>query len=417
MKDRYDVIVIGGGSAGIAAAIAAARQDARVLLIERHGYLGGAGTASLVHTFCGLYSPGDSPVLAHPGVPSEVARGLIADGVAQHPLRLGRVHVLPHHPALLAVWYDRLCAGTPHLDVRLHTEVIGASLESGRLAQIQTICRGVRAQITAHTFVDASGDAVLAEYGQHPWSMTPQHELQRPAYIAAVQGVNSSVLQNDGPIALAGRIAQAVSAGKLPQECLGAHFRASQHAGEVFITLDLAGGDHYDPLSSENLTAIEIDGRKTIMALLSHLPDFSRAFVSAWPARAGIRESRSWRGLYELTEEDILTSATFDDGVAAATWPLELRETTKGPRLMHPYEPKAADIPLRSLRAASLSNVFIAGRCISASHRAQASIRVMGTALATGQAAGVAAALLARGEDDESLASAVRLALNQLPAA
>jgi hypothetical protein len=417
MNEHYDVIVIGGGSAGIAAAIAAVRKDARVLLIERHGYLGGAGTASLVHTFCGLYSPGDSPVLAHPGIPSEVARRLIADGVAQHPLRLGRVHVLPHHPALLAVWYDRLCAGISHLDVRLHTEVVGASLQADRLAQIQTNCRGVQAQITAHTFVDASGDAVLAQYGQQAWSIAPAHELQRPAYIAAVQGVDSSVLQNDGPIALAGQIAQAVSAGKLPIECLGAHFRPSQHAGEIFITLDLPGGDHYDPLSCESLTAIEITGRKTIIALLSHLPDFSRAFVSAWPVRAGIRESRRWLGLYELNEEDILTSATFDDGVAAATWPMELRETVKGPRLLHPHEPRAADIPLRSLRAASLRNVFIAGRHISASHRAQASIRVMGTALATGQAAGIAAALLARGESDESLASAVRLALHQLPAA
>jgi hypothetical protein len=315
----------------------------------------------------------------------------------------------------LAAWYDRLCSETPGLDVRLHTEVIAASLDSTRLDHIETLCRGSCAQVCASTIVDASGDAVLAEYCRQPFDLVPSDQLQRPAFIAAVQNVDAGVLQNEGPILLAGQIAQGVSAGKLPQECLGTHFRASQHRGEVFVTVDLPGGQNYEPVSSRSLSALEMAGRQTITALLSYLPDFSKAFVSAWPVRAGIRESRRWRGRYELSEEDILTSATFDDGVAAATWPIELRETTKGPRLLYPHEPKAADIPLRSLRAAGMENVFIAGRCISATHRAQASIRVMGTALATGQAAGVASALLAGGTADESLTALVCKALDELP--
>ena len=92
MNEQYDVAVIGGGSAGIAAALAAARRGARVVLVERHGYLGGAGTASLVHTFCGLYLPGDEPLLAHLGIPSEVARRLVTDRIAQG--------VLKHHHKL-----------------------------------------------------------------------------------------------------------------------------------------------------------------------------------------------------------------------------------------------------------------------------------------------------------------------------
>ncbi len=415
MNERYDVAVIGGGSAGIAAALAAARLGARVVLIERHGYLGGAGTASLVHTFCGLYLLSDEPQLAHPGIPSEIAGRLMKDRIARPPLRLGRVHVLPHHPMLLAAWYDRLCSGTPDLEVRLHTEVINASLNGMRLEHIETLCRGKRSLISARAYVDASGDAVLAEYCGQPFDMVPSGELQRPAFIAVLQNVDVGMLENDRPIALAGQIAQAVSAGNLPPECLGTHFRGSQHSGEIFITVDLPGGHDYDPLSSKSLTAIEMVGRKTIMALLSYFPDFSRAFVSAWPAQAGIRESRRWRGRYDLSEEDILTSTTFEDGVAAATWPIELRETTKGPRLLYPQEPKAADIPLRSLRSAEIENVFLAGRCISATHRAQASIRVMGTALATGQATGIASAQLAGGTTDESLSSTVRNVLGGLP--
>lgn len=410
----FDVVVLGGGSAGVAAAVAASRRGARVLLLERHGFLGGAGTASLVHTFCGLYQPGEAAVLANDGIPAEFARRMIADGVAGEPLKMGRVHVLPHHPLKLAAWYDAIVAELPDLELRLHTEVVDAGERDGRIEHLVTKCRGTHDDIEAKAFVDASGDAVLAEYVQQPWEMAATKELQRPAYIAAVQGMDHARLQGDGALSLAGEIAQAVRSGNLPTECLGAHFRPSQNACEIFITVDLPGdpaGGSYDPLSPASLTQVEMTGRKTVAALLAHLPSFSGTFVSAWPARAGIRESRRWIGGYTLTEDDILMSARFDDAVAAASWPIELRETAKGPRLLHPQEPKCADIPLRALRPAALRNVFVAGRCISSTHRAQASIRVMGTALATGQAAGLAAALCADKTADESLVARVQESL------
>jgi succinate dehydrogenase/fumarate reductase flavoprotein subunit len=106
MNETCDVVVIGGGSAGVAAAVAAARSGAKVILIERYGYLGGAGTASLVHTFCGLYRLDENVKTANPGLPTELPLRLIEYGVAQAPVKLGRVHVLPHHPMKLAAWYD-----------------------------------------------------------------------------------------------------------------------------------------------------------------------------------------------------------------------------------------------------------------------------------------------------------------------
>ena len=112
----------------------------------------------------------------------------------------------------------------------------------------------------------------------------------------------------------------------------------------------------------------------------------------AWPARAGVRESRRATGVCELTKDDFLKGAAFDDGVASTSWPMELRERATGPRWQFPETPRAAQIPLRSLRHRDVENLWIAGRCISASHEAQASIRVIGTCLATGEAAGIAAA-------------------------
>jgi hypothetical protein len=150
-------------------------------------------------------------------------------------------------------------------------------------------------------------------------------------------------------------------------------------------------------------------------AIVDHLrasfEGFAHASVTTLPVCAGIRESRSWIGEAVLTEEDILESRSGDQAIANATWPIELRETARGARLLYPREPKACGIPLGCLRARDLQNVFIAGRCISATHRAQASIRVMGTALATGQAAGMAAALTVG--DTPTIAQHVRHLLSQ----
>jgi hypothetical protein len=116
--------------------------------------------------------------------------------------------------------------------------------------------------------------------------------------------------------------------------------------------------------------------------------------VKQWPSRLGVRESRRACGVYQLTREDVLSERRFADGVARAVWPMEFREDARGPRLVYAAGMDGTDIPLRCLRHANMSNLWLAGRCISADHDAAASIRVMGTCLASGQAAGAAAALL-----------------------
>ena len=127
-RELFDLAVIGGGSAGLAAAVTAARTGARVLLIERHGFLGGMGTASLVHTFCGLYLLRDEPgaVHANPGFASEMAdRMIAATGIG--PVRMGRVDVLPQHPVEFVRIADEMVSAEPLIELRLHTEVISIS--------------------------------------------------------------------------------------------------------------------------------------------------------------------------------------------------------------------------------------------------------------------------------------------------
>ena len=412
--EAFDVCVAGGGSAGLAAAVAAARMGARTLLVERHGVLGGMATAALVHSMCGLYRlprEGEPAELANAGFAAEFAARLTALGGASGPVRMGRVDVLLHRPAVFARLADAFVRETPGLTVRLHTELVDADDDTAALS-----CRGIARRVRARAWVDTTGDAVLAALRDAPTETETSAHLQRPAFIFALGGVDPVRLDDEHRLRLARKIVLAVRAGTLPESALGAHFRASPQAGEAFVTIDLDGGPDFDPLDPACLTALEAQGRE----LAERLTDFLRAegeglapvYVAGWPGRAGVRESRRIVGQYRVETEDIERGTQFPDTVAYAAWPMEMRENTRGPKLRFPTGANAGGIPLRALRAQDDARLFMAGRCMSCSHPAQASLRVIGTCLATGEAAGLAAAGLA--VHDECDADAVRTARKRL---
>lgn len=397
MTDTFDVVVAGGGSAGLAAAVASARLGARTLLVERHGSLGGMATAALVHSICGLYrlpmEKGAPAVLANEGFAAEFARRLCATGGAQGPLRMGRVDVLLHRPAAFAQLADRLVRETAGLTTILHAEIVGADADS-----LTITCRGTFQKIQAAAWVDATGDGVLATLRGVPSEIETHAHLQRPAFIFALGNVEPASLDDNARLRLAKRIVQAVRAGQLPASALGTHFRASPQPGEAFVTIDLSGGPDFDPLDPVCLSNLETEGRELaegIVALLREDQDHARCYVAAWPSRAGVRESRRIVGRYRLETADVESGAQFDDAIAFTAWPMELRENTQGPKLRFPTGDTPCGVPLRSLRALGDDALFVAGRCLSSSHEAQASLRVIGTCLATGEAVGLAAALKA----------------------
>jgi hypothetical protein len=366
-------------------------------------------SAALVHSICGLYqlSKGDAaPVMANEGFASEFARRLIASGGASGPVRMGRVEVLLHRPVAFAHLCDALVRETPDLEVRLQSEIVSAGADS-----VSLVWRGCVEKVIAKAFVDTSGDAVLAALRGAPCEMETTR-LQRPAYIFALGGVAAGKLGDDARLRIARQISQAVKGSALPQSALGAHLRESAQAGEVFVTVDLEGGANYDPLDAACLSHLESEGREVANRLASFLrgiEGFEKSYIAAWPVRAGVRESRRIVGHYRLEAEDIERGAQFDDTVAFAAWPMELRETATGPRLRFPTGEEPCGIPLRSLRARDDAALFMAGRCISCSHEAQASVRVIGTCLATGEAAGLAAALkVLHGECDAVAVKAAR---------
>jgi hypothetical protein len=408
----FDVVVAGGGSAGLAAAVASARLGARTLLVERNGLLGGMASVALVHSICGLYrlsKEGEPPVPANAGFAQEFAERLVAAGGATGPVRMGRVEVLLQRPVAFAQLCDAFVRETPGLEVRLQSEIVAGGGDS-----IAFVCRGAKVEVRAGAFVDATGDAVLAVLRGAECEMEKTERLQRPAYIFALGGVAEGKLGDDARLCVARRIALAVQEGALPKAALGAHLRESPQRSEAFVTIDLEGGPDFDPLDPACLTQLETEGREVAVRLAEFLraevDGFAASYVAAWPARAGVRESRRVIGQYRLETADIERGAQFPDAVAFAAWPMELRETARGPRLRYPTGEEPCGIPLRALRARGDEALFMAGRCISCSHEAQASVRVIGTCLATGEAAGLAAAgKVLHGKCDATAVTAARM--------
>jgi hypothetical protein len=415
---HVDVLVAGGGSAGLAAAVSAARMGAQTLLIEHHGSLGGMAPAALVHSICGLYRlPVDDgpPKIANVGFAEEFSRRLMMAGGASGPVRMGRVDVLLQQPTAFARLADAIAMETENLQVLLHTELVGVAED---LSSVEISCRGRRAKISARAIVDATGDGNVAALAGAEFEQEPSERLQRPAFIFALGAVEGGAASEAARLRLARRIVDAVREERLPEGALGAAFRESGRAGEVFVTVDLSGGADYQPTDAANLTALEMEGRALAEALAAFLRDkvegFGGSFISAYPARLGVRESRRLVGRARLSENDLLRGAQFPDGVALATWPMELRETNTGPRLRYPEHGRACEIPLGALRARDHDRLFMAGRCISCSHEAQASIRVIGTCLATGESAGLAAALaVSQGAVDSLAVRAARVHVMQ----
>lgn len=394
-----DVIVLGAGSAGLAAAVTAAREGARVIVVERHGYAGGMGTASLVHTFCGLYLLGEGPPrLANPGFPAEMAERMLRATGDSGPVKMGRVWVLRQHPVEFVRIADELFRESG-VEVLFHSEALRAERD-GEGWTVEAVCRGQRKTLKAKALVDASGDAVLADLLGAATERTESARLQRPAYVFGVQGVADA----EEGLALAGRIVEGVRRGVLSKDTLGLHFRTSGRAGEIFGSIDLSGAEEgdYDPLDAGCLSRLEIRGRQVASAAVDYFKreatGWAAAYVSHWPVRAGVRESRRWIGRHVLGEAELLAGTRHADDVALAAWPLEFRETNRGPKLRFPDGDRAAGIPLGCLLPVALEGIFAAGRCLSCDHGAQASLRVMGTCFATGQAAGVAAFLAVRGQ-------------------
>ncbi|HYD05661.1 MAG TPA: FAD-dependent oxidoreductase [Reyranella sp.] len=400
----YDVAVVGGGSAGVAAAVAASRCGARTLLVERAGCLGGASTLRNVVTYCGLYTLGETPRQAVRGIAEEVMQGLRRLGAVTGPQRHRGVFVVFEPEAVKRV-LDTLAAEAG-VDVLLHAFVCGATRADGRIADVSWQDHAGRHTVRAKAFVDASGEGDLAFFAGAATRYGNDGLVNLGTLGTRFGGVPRDVTIT------ADQLAAAVARSKGPFTKDRSVVTRLPISGDLVCYV--ASAD-YDPRDALSFSDAERFGREQAWAYLEAIRTIAgceRAYLVSTGPEFGTRESRHIEAAYQLTWQDVIDGRAVPDSIALGAWGVEWHDRkTFESTFVYPPDKGTYPIPLRCLISRDTVNLFAAGRLADADHKAGASLRVMGTAFATGQAAGVAAAeLAARGAVE---AVAVRRVLGQ----
>lgn len=389
----FDVVVVDGGAAGLAAAVGAARAGARACLVEAHGHLGGAAVASSVLTYCGFFDRAHRQVVA--GVGQEFLEALAArDRLAtQTSAQSGnRVVLLDLETTKLV--FDAVAAEAG-VTVFLHSTVFAADAVHGRVTAVEFAHRGGRVRVTGRAFVDCSGDGMLLAAAGARVAVSPVAERQASTLVMRVGGVAENAdLSRDG-------VAAAVRAhrSRCPVPLVREHGPAVRLpvSGEVML---LIADDHRDVLDVAESSAAEAAARELahhyLEALRRGLRGWERGVLTATGPSIGVRESRRMAGVDVVTGADVVTARKRpDDVVARGGWYLEDHRVPGVTVHTAIAGDGWYDIPFGAVRSASHGNLWAAGRLLSTDPVAFTSTRVMGTAFATGHACGTGAALQA----------------------
>ena len=406
---EFDVVVLGGGPAGLAAATAAARGGAKTLLVERYGFLGGMGTAAGVTNFCGLHANvrGEHVQVVH-GVADELLDRLRAlDGLSEPHLVFARILAQAYDTAAFKCAADQMLLGAG-ANALFHATAVGVVPDqSGDVDALLVETRSGRCAVRAATFVDCSGDGDLAHFAgaimDHGKAMLYPTLMFR---VGAVDDRRAGEAWRTIPALM--DAAEAAGEFRFPRR--GAIVRPQRHAGEwrVNVTqLKNADGSAVNGTDAVSLSRAETEGRRQAIDYLRFLrarvSGFEHAYLLEIAPQVGIRVTRRLIGEHVLSGDDVVACADFADTIGVNGWPLELhvagdvewRWPAVGSRGFN-------QLPLRMLLPADVGgaraprNVVVAGRCASMTHEGQSAARVSGGCFVMGQAAGTLAALAHR---------------------
>lgn len=391
IENKYDIIIAGGGPAGCAAAISAARAGRRVLLIERYGFLGGMGTVGLVSPFMSHYAAKTQPADVHTKIEElkVLNRGIyeeILNKLEQENALLRFVDNTPFDgEKLKRILQDMVLESGASL--LLHSFVYHSEMENGKIKAVYVMNKSGSRKLEADIFIDATGDGDLA------------------AMSGAVVEVGENETGKCQPATLMFKMAGVdfyTERGSveypLPEEagipCGRVLFFMTVHPGEVLVNMTRV--IDFDGTDAENLTNAEIEARKQIQTvaeyMVKHVKGFENAYVSQTGSQIGIRESRRIMGEYVLNQEDVLGCRKFEDGICRTAYPIDIHNPVgQGTVIKRVPVEEWYEIPYRCLVPLKISNLLVAGRCISCTHEAHSSLRIMPNCYCFGEAAGIAA--------------------------
>jgi FAD-dependent oxidoreductase family protein len=399
---EYEVVVLGGGPAGIAAAAAAGRAGRSTLLIERYGFLGGAGTAAGLSTFCGLHANvhGEHRRVVH-GISSEITGRLEKmNGLnAPHLSLAGKITAQAYDISAYKIVADELLAACG-VKILFHAFGVGVSRRSDR--EIDTVLiesKSGRAAVRGRMFVDCSGDGDLAAWAGAPHEIgNGEGNMLYPSTMFRIGGVD--------PVK-AGRAWELIPRLMEEAEKRGRRFprkgvivRPQRNPAEwrANVTqIKNPDGTAVSGIDVEQLSYGEIEGRRQCREVFEFIkgaaPGFEDAYIVEIAPQIGIRETRRIVGEYMVSEADILGCASFPDSIGVNGWPVEAH-VPGSVLLKFPPIPESRGfnhLPYRMIVPKGMDNLFVAGRCASMTHDGQSSARVSGPCFVMGQAAGTAA--------------------------
>ncbi|MFO7898249.1 MAG: FAD-dependent oxidoreductase [Planctomycetota bacterium] len=403
VRHEVDVFVAGGGPAGCAAAVVAARQGRSVFLAEAHSCFGGMGTAGLVPAFM-QFSDGEH--LCAAGLGEEILETLRAAGGTGTPKNLAiKAEVLKRV-------YDGLVTDAG-VDFTFHTALIDVATDGDRVSHAVCAAKSGIFAVEAKMFVDGTGDGDLAAWAGAPFEKGDENGDLMPGTLCSLWAdVDWETVRSGGGKPERERVSEAIADGVLSQEDY--HLPGMWRVGENVGGGNIGHTFGVDNTDERSITEALIRGRELVpeyeQYYKEYLDGYEEMKLMATGSLLGIRESRRITGDYVLCIDDFKERATFDDEIGRYSYPVDIHPTRPGreefERFTDEWETlrykkgENYGIPYRSLTPQGLANVLVAGRCISADRAMQGSVRVMPGCYITGQAAGMAAAIAA--EQDTS---------------
>jgi len=416
---EFDVLVVGGGNAGCAAALAAARHGAKTLLVERYGFLGGTATAAMVGPWMTFHSGRDRVV---GGIAQEIVTRLEALGASPGHIPDTSDYVptiTPFDPEVhKALLFEMMTEARVRL--LLHAWFTTALVEGNTVTGATFDTVGGKRVYRARVVIDATADAYVAasagvatQKGDARGRVQPASLMFRMSHVDLAKTaaylrthpdqMRTSLKAHERTAATLTAVAglhdlwaraQDEGAVDVPREVVS--FFISPYPDEV--TVNMTRVLQIDPLDPDDLTRAEVESRRQVMQLAAffraRVPGFENARIAATGTQIGIRESRRIVGRYTLTRDDVLQARQFPDAVARSAYPIDIHNPSgKGTTTQRLAPGASYEIPYRCLVPKDCEGLLVAGRCISTTHEALASTRLTPTVMTLGQAAGTAAAI------------------------